>query len=53
MSMLSAEQYRIKQVQILNWGGYTGLQVMRAGRTSTAILGPSAASPPSWTPWRR
>jgi len=41
MSMVSAEQYRIEQVQILNWGGYTGLQVMQAGRVSTAILGPS------------
>ena len=41
MSTVSAEQYRIEQVQILNWGGYAGLQVMRAGRTSTAILGPS------------
>ena len=30
-----------RQVQILNWGGYAGLQVMRAGRTSMAILGPS------------
>jgi uncharacterized protein YPO0396 len=36
-----AGQFRIEQVQILNWGGYAGLQVMRAGRTSMAILGPS------------
>jgi uncharacterized protein YPO0396 len=36
-----AEQYRIEQVQILNWGGYCGLQIMRAGRASTALLGPS------------
>ena len=36
-----AQQYRIEQVQILNWGGYAGLQVMWAGRTSMAILGPS------------
>lgn len=41
MSTVSDEQYRIEQVQILNWGGYTNLQVMKAGRTSTAILGPS------------
>ena len=41
MSTLPAEQYRFDQVQILNWGGYAGLQVMQAGRTSTAILGPS------------
>ena len=41
MTRVSAEQYRIEQVQILNWGGYCGLQVMRAGRGSTAILGPS------------
>src|SRR5581483_4009227 len=27
--------------QILNWGGFVGLQVMQVGRTSTAILGPS------------
>lgn len=41
MSAIPAWQYRIEEVQILNWGGYAGLQVMRAGRTSTAILGPS------------
>jgi uncharacterized protein YPO0396 len=41
MSTVPAEQYRVEQVQILNWGGYAGLQVMQAGRTSTAILGPS------------
>jgi uncharacterized protein YPO0396 len=41
MNAIPAEQYRIEQVQILNWGSYAGLQVMRAGRTSTAILGPS------------
>jgi len=41
MNTVPAEQYRIEQVQILNWGGYADLQVMRAGRTSTAILGPS------------
>ena len=41
MSTVPAEQYRIEQVQVLNWGGYAGLQVMQAGRASTAILGPS------------
>src|SRR5690349_5902850 len=41
MNTVSAEQYRIERIQILNWGGYAGLQMMRAGRTSTAILGPS------------
>jgi uncharacterized protein YPO0396 len=41
MNTVPAGQYRIDQVQILNWGGYVGLQVMQAGRTSTAILGPS------------
>jgi uncharacterized protein YPO0396 len=41
MNTVPAGQYRIEQVQILNWGGYAGLQVMQAGRTSTAILGPS------------
>ena len=41
MSTVPAEQYRVEQVQVLNWGGYAGLQVMRAGRGSTAILGPS------------
>lgn len=41
MSTVSGEQYRIEQVQILNWGGFVGLQVMQVGRTSTAILGPS------------
>jgi uncharacterized protein YPO0396 len=41
MDSIPAEQYRIEQVQILNWGSYAGLQVMQAGRASTAILGPS------------
>jgi uncharacterized protein YPO0396 len=41
MNTVPAEQYRITQVQVLNWGGYNGLQVMRGGRTSTAILGPT------------
>jgi len=41
MNTVPAGQYRIEQIQILNWGGYAGLQVMQAGRTSTAILGPS------------
>jgi uncharacterized protein YPO0396 len=41
MSTVAAEQYRIEQVQVLNWGGFADLQVMRAGRASTAILGPS------------
>ena len=41
MNTVPAGQYRIEQVQILNWGGYAGLQVMQSGRTSTAILGPS------------
>ena len=41
MITVPAGQYRIEQVQILNWGGYAGLQMMQAGRTSTAILGPS------------
>jgi uncharacterized protein YPO0396 len=34
-------QFRIEKVQILNWGGFTGLQVMHVGRVGTAILGPS------------
>ena len=41
MSTVPAEQYRIELVQVLNWGGFGGLQVMQAGRASTAILGPS------------
>ncbi len=41
MSGTLDDQYRIEQVQVLNWGGYSGLQVMNAGRASTAILGPS------------
>jgi uncharacterized protein YPO0396 len=40
-SAVAAEQYRIERIQVLNWGGYAGLQVVQAGRTSTAILGPS------------
>lgn len=34
-------QFRIDHVQVLNWGAYSGLQVMAAGRASTALLGPS------------
>lgn len=34
-------QFRIEKVQILNWGGYCGMQVMQVGRVGTAILGPS------------
>jgi uncharacterized protein YPO0396 len=41
MSTVTDGQYRIEQVQVLNWGGYTGLQLLQAGRASTAILGPS------------
>ncbi len=41
MSTFPDGQYRIEQVQVLNWGGYTGLQMVQAGRASTAILGPS------------
>lgn len=41
MSAIPGEQYRIERVQVLNWGSYGGLQVMRVGRKSTAILGPS------------
>jgi uncharacterized protein YPO0396 len=41
MSTVPTWQYRVEQVQVLNWGGYAGLQVMQAGRASTAILGPS------------
>jgi len=32
MNETTARQYRIEEVQVLNWGGYGGLQVMRAGR---------------------
>lgn len=34
-------QFRIDRVQVLNWGAFGGLQVMHAGRFSTALLGPS------------
>ncbi|WP_410652337.1 ATP-binding protein [Amycolatopsis sp. cmx-4-54] len=34
-------QFRIEKVQVLNWGAYSGLQVMHVGRSGTAILGPS------------
>jgi uncharacterized protein YPO0396 len=34
-------QFRITQVQVLNWGAYTGLQVMTVARSGTAIVGPS------------
>ncbi|WP_435070837.1 ATP-binding protein [Amycolatopsis thermoflava] len=36
-----AAQFRISEVQILNWGAYTGLQTMTVARSGTAIVGPS------------
>ncbi|RZT85766.1 uncharacterized protein YPO0396 [Pseudonocardia sediminis] len=36
-----AAQFRISTVQILNWGAYSGLQIMTAARSGTAIVGPS------------
>jgi uncharacterized protein YPO0396 len=37
----SFAQYRISQVQVLNWGAYSGLQTMTVARSGTAIVGPS------------
>jgi uncharacterized protein YPO0396 len=34
-------QFRIARIQLLNWGGYCGLQSMLVRRAGTAILGPS------------
>ncbi|GAB2829156.1 ATP-binding protein [Actinoallomurus bryophytorum] len=34
-------QFRICQVQVLNWGAYSGLQTMTVARSGTAIVGPS------------
>ncbi|GAA4168025.1 ATP-binding protein [Gryllotalpicola koreensis] len=34
-------QFRITQVQILNWGAYHGRKIMHVSRSGTAILGPS------------
>lgn len=34
-------QFRISQVQILNWGAFSGLQIMTVARSGTAIVGPS------------
>jgi uncharacterized protein YPO0396 len=34
-------QFRICQIQILNWGAYAGLQTVAVARSGTAILGPS------------
>lgn len=34
-------QFRISQVQILNWGAYSGLQTMTVAPSGTAIVGPS------------
>ncbi|EED6225480.1 hypothetical protein XM82_004540, partial [Salmonella enterica subsp. enterica serovar Haifa] len=39
--MLINGQFRIEKVQVLNWGGYSDLQVMHVERAGTAILGPS------------
>jgi uncharacterized protein YPO0396 len=38
---VSDGQFRITHVQLLNWGGYGGLQTMPVRRAGTAILGPS------------
>jgi uncharacterized protein YPO0396 len=37
----SSAQFRISQVQVLNWGAYSGLQAMTVTRAGTAIVGPS------------
>ncbi|WP_432874805.1 Wadjet anti-phage system protein JetD domain-containing protein [Kribbella sp. CA-245084] len=37
------EQFRIAQVQLLNWGRYSNLETMLVGRAGTAILGPTGA----------
>ena len=34
-------QFRISQVQVLNWGAYSGLQTTTVARSGTAIVGPS------------
>lgn len=34
-------QFRISQVQVLNWGAFSGLQTMTVARPGTAIVGPS------------
>lgn len=34
-------QFRISQVQVLNWGAYSGLQSMVVARSGIAIIGPS------------
>ena len=37
----SPAQFRISQVQILNWGAYSGLQTMSVAQSGTAIIGPA------------
>ncbi len=37
----SPAQFRISQVQVLNWGAYSGLQTMTVARSGAAIVGPS------------
>ena len=37
----SPAQFRISQVQVLNWGAYSGLQTMTVAWSGTAIVGPS------------
>lgn len=41
-------QFRIIQVQVLNWGGFTQLQVVEAGRRGTGLLGPSGRGKSTW-----
>lgn len=39
--LIHSGQFRIEQVQLLNWGGYDGLHTMPVGRGGLAILGPT------------
>ncbi|KPG79865.1 ATP-binding protein [Frigoribacterium sp. RIT-PI-h] len=41
LGMFHSGQYRIEQVQLLNWGSYAGLHRMPVGRGGIAILGPT------------
>ena len=41
LGMFHSGQYRIEQVQLLNWGSYSGLHRMPVGRGGIAILGPT------------
>jgi uncharacterized protein YPO0396 len=48
MTSTAPGQFRITRTQLLNWGGFTQLQIVEAGRRGTALLGPSGRGKSTW-----